>query len=142
MRQTVTPYKVLDAASTTNQGTIDSNAFFVKDFRHKELFLDVVGQDNASDEITIKFVGSKQEAMPDFGAAQSATNNWDYIEAKTDQADVQVAGSTGVTVTNANSKLGYRINNDGLHWFGAKVTTYTDASEATKITLILSLYND
>ncbi len=74
-RQWLTPELVLlDAAAATGTG----KAYPVADWQHIMLTLISASSGN----FTIKFQGSFSDNMPDFSAAQSATNCWDYIQVK------------------------------------------------------------
>ena len=116
--------KILDAKAATGIGT----PFFVGDFRHIALQLSAPA--NAS--FTVKFQASCSEAMPDFSAAQTATNHWDYIAAYDLQSQSAViAGDTGVTLNNdtaANNTRQYLVSTDAVRWICAEVTAYTDGS--------------
>jgi len=66
-------YDVLTAATTGSW-----NALLVEDFRNAVFSFATDGGGDAA--LTVKFQWSIQDASPDFSAAQSATNHWDYIE--------------------------------------------------------------
>jgi hypothetical protein len=116
--------KILDAKAATGIG----KSMFVGDFRHVALQLSAPA--NAS--FTVKFQASCSESVPDFSAAQTSANHWDYVGVYDLQSQSAViAGDTGVTLNNdtaANNTRQYLISTDAVRWICAEVTAYTDGS--------------
>jgi len=118
---------ILDEQGATGVGT----AFNVKPFRN--IVIAVSAAVNSS--LTFKFQGSIGTAAgsddsPNFAAAQTIANHWDYIEAFDHQnTGTAIAGDTGVTLNNdtvaGNTRL-YKINVDLLEWVNIEVTSWTD----------------
>lgn len=81
---------------------------------------------------TIKFVGSNHDALPDFSAAASATNPWDYIQT-IDQIDgSSISGGTGIVSTTVTSVRNLETNTNGLKWIGAVISNYSAGSVTVK----------
>lgn len=87
--------------------------------------------------LTFKFQGSlgasvTSQAAPDFSAAQSATNMWDYVSAYDLQdPSAVITGDTGVTLDNltvAQNTRMYIVNVAAIRYFSLQVSAYTDGS--------------
>lgn len=86
---------------------------------------------------TIKFQGSISEDAPNFDAAQTATNQWDYIQiVDLENGDI-IDGDTGVSFADDDVRQ-FEANVNGLRWICATITAYTDGA----ITLVAKLYNN
>lgn len=90
--------------------------------------------------LTFKFQGSMgagigdagKPVAPDFSAAQSVTNMWDYVSAYdlNDPSSV-ITGDTGVSLNNdtvANNTRMYIINTSLLRFFSMQISAWTDGS--------------
>ena len=136
MRQHVRYY--LHTATST-EGS--SGPICVAGFRHKTLTIASTGI--SGDSYTVKVqggIGNAAEA-PDFSAAQSPSNIWDYIQIIDLQNGAAVNGDTGVTMTTNDVRL-FAVNVDTLSFVGATISGKTDADDSGKITVILDCYND
>lgn len=103
-------------------------AMLVRDFQH--ILLTLSSQDSAN--FTVKFQGSQSETMPDFAAAQSATNEWDYIQVKDYQDNASIAGDTGVAFAGTDDVRMFEANTNGLNWICARVTARSAGSVNVK----------
>lgn len=90
--------------------------------------------DNALNNYTIKFVGSFQEDMPNFFAASSETNRWQYIAVKDLNPAAVYSGSSGLNLSGAFQKM-LEVNANKLRWFGFIISSYT----AGDITALVNL---
>lgn len=125
---------VTDAGTGTHTITLKGRVQMVVGFRHVELTFNATGTAN----MTWKLQGSNQETMPNFNAAQSATNRWDYIEMKDLQDGSAIDGDTGIALAGADDNRILEANVNGLRWInvvitawsagklGARVAAYTD----------------
>jgi len=115
---------IMSAKAATGIGTTQN----VADYEH--VVITVTAAANSS--LTFKFSGSTMFEMPDLGAAQSATNLWDYITVYDMQADgTAIPGDTGVTINNdteANNTRQYRVVAPFIKWVNVEITSYTDGS--------------
>lgn len=82
---------------------------------------------------TIKFVASDADTAPDFGAAATAANPFDYIQVKDMQDNAGVNGNTGITGTAATTLKNYELNSEGKKWVGAIVNGYTVGTITVKM---------
>ena len=140
----LTTYYVRDASTNTFRVSLDPNGipinitdtgtgahtytmhdvsipWLVEDFRNIILALAF----NATANLTLKFQGSVQEDAPDFSAAQSPTNKWDYIETISLEDQTAVDGDTGYTVAGAAEDLNLEANVNHLRWFSVQITAWS-----------------
>ncbi len=115
---------ILDAAAATGVGT----AMHTPDF--DDLTLQVSAALNST--LTFKVQGSVSTTCPDFSAAQSSTNHWDYVAVyDLNDPSAIITGDTGVSLNNdtaANNCHNYIVNADALRWLNVSVTAWTDGS--------------
>lgn len=104
------------AAATTTAGT----AQLVENFRHVALTLATSGNAN----FTIKFQISNSREKPDFAAARSITNRWEYVEVKDLQNNDAIDGDTGVAFAGTDDVRMFEINTNGQRWVSASITAY------------------
>ena len=109
-------YTLLNAKATTG---IDTPAQ-IEDFRTAVFAFSTDGGGTAN--LTVKFQGSISDACPDFTAAQSRTNMWDFIEVIDYQDGVAIDGDTGITIVGADDYRQLEANVNGLKWICARVT--------------------
>ena len=114
--------KILDAKAATGIGTPQQ----IQDFRHLVLALHTSGSAN----FTVKIQGSISEDMPDFSAAQSVSNQWDYVQIKDLQNGSSIGGDTGVAAAGTDDHRLFEVNTNGLRWLCAEITAYA-AGEVT-----------
>jgi len=112
---------ITDAGTGTHTASLKGRTKFVDGFRHLELHLDTSG----TATMTIKVQGSFQESMPNFNAAQSITNRWDYIEIKDLQDGSAIDGDTGISPAGADDHRVFEVNTNGLRWMNVAVTSWT-----------------
>ena len=108
---------ILEAASAVVTG----NAYQVADYQHCMLTLSSAG--NAS--FTVKFQWSFAETAPDFSAAQSDTNRWDFIQVKDYQDQASISWDTWVAFAGADDVRMFEFNTNGLRRINARITTYS-----------------
>jgi hypothetical protein len=118
-------YTILDAKAATGIG----NNIDVSDFRHLVVSFSTASSGN----LTVKFCGSIEETCPNFAAAQSVTNMYDFLECVDLQSGSAVAGDTGLAVTGTDDNRLVEINTDGMKWFNARVTARSAGSVTCKI---------
>lgn len=109
-----------DSTSATGVGP----AIDVQDSRHVSF---QVSTDNTA-TLTYKFQGSFADTAPDFSAAQSTSNAWDYIEVVDLQDGSLIDGDTGVALAGVTDVAGSRmlaLNTDLMKWVSVEVTAWT-----------------
>jgi len=124
-------YTILNAQAAAGTGL----AIPCKDARH--IILSFATSGNAN--LTVKFQGAISEvsgAAPNFSAAQSVSNMWDYIEVVDLQSGTAVAGDTGVTVAGTDDYRLFQVNTDAIAYICATVTAYTAGAVTVKCLLV------
>lgn len=107
-------YTVLDAKGATGIG-VNIN---VKDFRHIIVAIATASSAN----LTVKAVGSIEATCPDFSAAQSASNMYDFLEMVDYQSGAKVTGDTGIAFSGTDDFRLFEVNTNGMEWFNLRVT--------------------
>lgn len=90
----------------------------VEDFTHLVMNLDT----ETSANLAVKFQGSVSQAMPDFAAAQTKDNPWDYVAVKDLEDGSAIDGDTGLAFAGTDDHRLLEANVNGLRWFCAVVT--------------------
>ena len=124
MRSYIEEITIMDAKAATGiDDYIQVNAF-----RH--VMLTLIADDSAN--FTIQFQGSYSETVPDFAAAQSPTNRWDYVAVVDLESRTSIDGDTGVAIS-ADDVRQYEVNTNGLKWFCARITTYGAGNATVRV---------
>lgn len=74
---------------------------------------------------TVKFAGSNADVAPNFGAAASLSNPWDFIRCINQIDGSSVAGGTGISGTATTSVTQLEANTNGFKWVAAIVSGYS-----------------
>lgn len=128
---------ILSAVNSTGAG----NKLLVDDFRHINFVIATNGL-GVGDSFTFKVQGSMQDTAPDFDAAKSITNMWDYIDCKDMENTADEDGDTGITIQDTDDVRQFSVNVDGLKWVTVNLTDITDANASGVATVIVKTYND
>ena len=112
-----------------------SNAIFSKDFRNAVVTLNTANSANMTVKFQGAIVGSDGAAAPDFSAAQSSTNQWDYVQAIDLQSGAQVDGDTGFVVTGTDDHKIYEFNTNHLDYISLRITARSAGDITADITL-------
>jgi hypothetical protein len=107
---------------------------FCDDFTHAIVSVHTAGSAN----FTLKFAGSIAEVAPDFAAAQSVSNAYDFVQAKDLEDASSIDGDTGVTAAGTDDHRLLEINTNGLRYLTARLT----AISAGNVTVKVRLYNN
>lgn len=110
------------------------NAILVDDFRHCVIAVHTANSANG----TLKFAGSIAEDAPNFAAAQSAANSYDFIEVKDLEDGSAIDGDTGIAPAGTDDHRLFEANINGIRWLNARIT----AISAGDFTVTVRLYND
>jgi hypothetical protein len=110
-------------------GTTIPSHIDVSNGKYTTLTLDAEETPSAS----VYFVGSTQDAQPDFYASQSLTNRWDEIYTYDTETSTGVAGATGYSFTGADSHKMYRVYPETLHWISIIFGNYASGSFNIKL---------
>lgn len=129
LRNLTTTHTFMDSKATTGVGT----AMAVSDYQN--IIVTLSSEDSAS--FTIKFQGAIGMNPPDFSAAKSVDNQWEYIQMKDYQNGASINGSTGVAFAGTDDVRMFEFNTNGLSWVNATIT----AISAGEVTLIGRAYS-
>lgn len=121
---------ITDEGTGTHTFTLKGRVKFVDGFRHLELHLDTSG----TATLTVKVQGSFAEDKPDFNAAQSVSNRWDYIEVKDLEDGSAIDGDTGIAMAGADDHRVFEINTNSLRWMNVVVTAWTQGKVRASVT--------
>lgn len=124
-------YTLLNAKATTG---VDSAGVNVLDSKTIAFSLSTAG----TSTLTVKFVGSISQNCPDFTAAQSASNQWDYIDVIDLEDGASIDGDIGVSTTASDDHRLFEANVNGLKWVTAIVTARSGGS----VTVCCRTFND
>lgn len=125
---------ITDAGTGTHTLSLKGRSKFVEGFRHLELHVNTSG----SATLTMKVQGSYADVRPDFNAAQSVSNRWDYIEIKDLQDGASIDGDTGIAPAGTDENRVFEVNVNGLRWMNVVVTAWTQG----KLRASVSGYTD
>lgn len=129
MRQFSDPFTILSAKAATGTGV----SFDVSDYEH----IIVSFATASSANLTVKFQGALSNTSPDFSAAQSVSNMWDYIEVIDLEDGAAIDGDTGIAPAGTDDFRMFQVNVDALKWFTATVT----ARSAGSVTIVARGYS-
>ena len=121
---------ITDTGSGTQTFTMHDigRVLYIEEFRHVDLAVDTDGGGDAA--LTLKFQVSSQETAPDFSAAQSKTNQWDFVDIKDLEDGSSIDGDTGFVVASADDHRVYEVNINAQRWLCAILTAHS-AGEVT-----------
>jgi len=123
--RSVQRYLILNAAATTGVGqTID-----VRDFRNCVVKIGTATSAN----LTVKAQGAvasftTDTTPPDFSAAQTVANNWDFIQMIDLQDGSSINGDVGFVVTGTDDFRLFEINVNSLDYINFRVTARSAGS--------------
>ena len=127
-------YQVFTAQAATG----NSNTFFAGDFRNAVVTINTAGSAN----MTIKFQGAlaavgaaSGSQAPDFTAAQSATNRWEYIQVVDYQSGAQIDGDTGIVLSGTDDNRIVEFNTNAVDYISVQVSARSAGSVTSTITL-------
>ena len=123
-------YTVLSAKAATGAG----NNILVEDFKTAVLSFDSASSAN----MTVKFAGSVSDDAPDFTAAKSSTNQYDYIQVIDLESGSAIDGDTGIALSGSDDNRQLEANVNGLKWLTAVVT----ARSAGSVTVTSKLFDN
>ena len=121
------PLTLFDAKGATGV----SNVIRVKDNRFVVISVATDGGTDAN--LTVKFQGSIQVVAPDFSAAQSVSNHYDFIDAFDLEDGASIDGDTGFVVAGADDYRLFELNVNALTHFSARVTARSVGEVTVKL---------
>lgn len=119
---------ILDAVVADGEG----NPQQVDDFDFVGLQLSSASNAN----MVVKIQGSLSDDVPDFGAAQSVTNHWDYVDVIDLEDGASIDGDTGITLSGTDDFRNLELNVTGMKWINAIVSSWSAGALTLKAKLI------
>jgi hypothetical protein len=123
-------YTIFNAKAATGAGLVIP----CDDFTHAIISFNTASSAN----LTVKFAGSIAEVAPDFAAAQSVANPFDYIQVKDLEDGSAIDGDTGIAPAGTDDQRMFEVNINALRFLTAVVT----ARAAGNVTVTVRLYNN
>lgn len=132
----VVHYNILDAKAATGVG----NTIAVRDFRNCVVRIGTASSAN----LTVKAQGavalpSTNYTAPNFAAAQTVANLWDYIQMIDLQNGNPINGDDGFVVTGTDDFRQFEININGLDFINFSVTARSAGSVTVDVQLTSNL---
>lgn len=121
---------ITDTGTGTHTYHLKGRVLNVADYRYVSVAIATSGSGN----MTAKCQGSVAKTKPDFNAAQSISNHWDYIGMVDLQSGSVVGGDTGFAVTGTDDIRLFEINANGLRWLAFNLTAWSAGKIAIKVT--------
>jgi hypothetical protein len=112
---------ITDTGTGTHTFWLKGKVIMSEGFEHISLNVNTANSAN----LTMKFQGSDSEDAPDFNAAQSATNKWDYINVVDLQSSSTITGDTGLSPAGVDDNRKFELNVNGMRWITAVITSFT-----------------
>jgi hypothetical protein len=116
---------IFSAQAATGTGVVHE----VSSFRNVLLQIGTASSAN----LTLKIQGSFSDAAPDFSAAQSVANHWDYVGCYDLNSSALIPGSTGFVAAGTDLFANYMLNVEGMKYVCATVTARSAGSVTVKI---------
>lgn len=120
----------MDAKTTTGAG----NVIYCDDYTHAIVSVNTASSANC----TLKFAGSISATAPDFAAAQSVSNSYDFVLIKDLEDSASIDGDTGVVLAGTDDHRLFEVNINALRYLTARLT----AISAGAVTVKVRLYNN
>lgn len=90
---------------------------------HSRHVIITISSDNNAD-LTVKCQGAAKWNAPDFSAARSFSNEWEYIAMNDYQNGEIVTGDTGISFSGTDDVRIFMVNFDGLEWLNFEISNY------------------
>ena len=104
----------------------------VVDFRH--LLVEIATDGGGDAAMTVKCVGSIEEGAPDFAAARSPSNMFEFIQMVDKQASGSgLDGDTGFVVATADDYRVFEVNTNALYWLSFLPTAGSEGEITIKL---------
>lgn len=126
-RQVQKDLTIMDAKASAGIG----NDKLVSDFRNAVVSISTTGGAN----MTIKCQTALGSSLPNFAAAQTPTNAWDYAQMVDLEDGNPIEGDTGIIFTGVDDTRQFEVNTNSIDWLNFNVTAYAAGAVTIKLTL-------
>ena len=116
---------LLNAVAANGVGEAD----LISDCRHAVIAIDGAN----SPDLTVKIVGSMSVEKPDFSAAQSPSNQWDYLQAKDLEDGSTIDGDVGLVFAGTADNRQLEINTNLVRWVSVVVSGYAAGNVTARL---------
>ena len=123
---------IADTGTGNHAYALKGRSIYIGDAEHSVIHLTFSG----TPTMTVKVQGGITLDSPDFNAAQSTTNKWDYIDVIDVEDGASIDGDTGFACTGAADNRILEANVNGLSWITVAITAFT----AGKVGVTLTAY--
>jgi hypothetical protein len=97
--------------TSTNANYSTDKVTNVESYRHIDITMAATAASG-----TLRFACSNSDTQPDFSAAASATNRWDYMEVIDKENGASIEGDTGITLSDTTDVRQFEINDNISTW--------------------------
>jgi hypothetical protein len=87
----------------------------------------------SSGAFTVKFQWSNSDVAPDFSAARTTSNEWEYIQVKDYQNAAAIDGDTGIAFAGTDDVRIVELNDNVLKWVCATITAYSAGTVTLRV---------
>lgn len=129
------PVNITDAGTGTHTFTMHDIGYAVLADGFKHIQIEVNSDGGADAAMTVKLQTSNQKDMPDFSAAQSKTNSWDYAETVDGEDGAIYDGDTGIVFSSADDHRKFELNTNHARWVCAIISGWTAGEVTVKVSL-------
>lgn len=116
-----TAVNITDAGTGAHTYHLKGKRIYVGDHMHNILMLDF----NTTPTMTVKFQHSISDDAPDFNAAASAVNSWDYVDVIDNEDGASIDGDTGIACAGTADHRILMLNTNRSEWITVAITAYT-----------------
>ena len=116
-----TSVDITDTGTGTHTFHLKGKVILTDGFEHSKAALNFSG----TSTMTIKFQGSDSLEAPDFNAAQSPTNKWEYLDIIDSEDAASIDGDAGIAPAGTDDNRNFTVNNDSVRWVTAVITAWT-----------------
>ena len=112
---------------------VQNPTVFVEDFSVMSISIDTDGGGDAA--FTLKLWSSDQQDPPNPGAAQSPSNQYDFVDMIDKEDGASIDGDTGFVVASSDDNRQFEANTNGARWMGILPTAGTEGEATVKFRL-------
>lgn len=124
-----TEVDITNTGTGTHTFNLKGKCLYVGDWKHIQVHLTF----SSTPTMTVKIQGSLADDAPDFNAAQSITNRWDYLEVVDLQDGAAIDGDTGIACSGTADNRIFEVNVNAMTWLTVAITSFTAGKLGVKV---------